>query len=93
MRDLPTIRNVARLLGCWEKRMFLDLVVTILASAVIGWNLGSWLIPVSWLAVLCAVVAVTSVLGAGAIYGVFPRRRASLVISKETVPAWLRVWR
>jgi hypothetical protein len=73
--------------------MFLDLVVTILASAVIGWNLGSWLIPVSWLAVLCAVVTVTSVLGARAIYGAIPMRRASLVITRERFPAWLRVWR
>jgi len=39
--------------------MFLDLMVTVLASAVIGWNLESWLVPASWLAVLCAAGALT----------------------------------
>jgi hypothetical protein len=33
--------------------MFLDLLVTVLASAVIGWNVGSWLVPASWIAVVC----------------------------------------
>jgi uncharacterized membrane protein AbrB (regulator of aidB expression) len=35
-----------------EEPMFLDMLVTILASAVIGWNLGSWLVPASWVASL-----------------------------------------
>jgi hypothetical protein len=33
--------------------MFLDLLVTVLASVVIGWNVGSWLVPSSWIAVVC----------------------------------------
>ena len=56
--------------------MFLDLVVTVLASAMIGWNLGSWLIPASWLAVLSAVVAVTRVARARAMFAVIPIRAA-----------------
>jgi len=47
-----------QLFVCWETRMFLDLLFTVLASAVIGWNVGSWLVPSSWLAVvfLAAVI-------------------------------------
>ena len=37
-----------------EASMRLDLLLTVLASAVIGWNLESWLIPATWLAVLGA---------------------------------------
>jgi uncharacterized membrane protein AbrB (regulator of aidB expression) len=32
--------------------MLLDLLVTALASVVIGWNLGNWLLPASWIAVV-----------------------------------------
>jgi hypothetical protein len=40
--------------------MRLDLLLTVLASAVIGWNLGSWLIPAAWLAVLCAAASLAN---------------------------------
>jgi hypothetical protein len=40
------------------KAMYPDLLVTVLASVVIGWNLGSWLIPGAWLAVLSLVAVV-----------------------------------
>ena len=32
--------------------MFVDLLVTVIGSTIIGWNVGSWLLPASWLAVL-----------------------------------------
>jgi hypothetical protein len=32
--------------------MFLDLLVTVLASVLIGWCMGSWLVPAAWLAAL-----------------------------------------
>jgi uncharacterized protein (DUF58 family) len=37
--------------------MRLDLLLTVLASAVIGWNLGSWLIPGLWLVILSAAAS------------------------------------
>jgi hypothetical protein len=40
--------------------MRLDLLLTVLASTVIGWNLGSWLIPAVWLAVLCAAASLAN---------------------------------
>ena len=43
-----------------EASMRLDLLLTVLASTVIGWNLGSWLIPVAWLAVLCAAASLAN---------------------------------
>src|SRR3974377_539108 len=44
----------ANLATTGEASMRLDLLLTVLASAVIGWNLGSWLIPAVWLVVLSA---------------------------------------
>jgi hypothetical protein len=41
-----------RSIGCSEEPMLLDLLVTAIASAVIGWNLGNWLLPASWIAVV-----------------------------------------
>jgi uncharacterized membrane protein AbrB (regulator of aidB expression) len=32
--------------------MFLDMLITVSASAVIGWNFGSWVVPATWLATL-----------------------------------------
>ena len=43
-----------------DASMRLDLLLTVLASAVIGWNLGSWLIPAVWLAVLCAAACLAN---------------------------------
>ena len=43
-----------------EASMRLDLLLTVLASSVIGWNLGSWLIPAAWLAVLCAAASLAN---------------------------------
>jgi hypothetical protein len=40
--------------------MRLDLLLTVLASAMIGWNLGSWLIPAAWLAVLGAAATLAN---------------------------------
>jgi hypothetical protein len=65
--------------------MFLELGVTILASAVIGWNFGIWLIPASWLALLFAVVALTSVPGARGMFAVIPDRGRD--------PTGMCVWR
>jgi hypothetical protein len=40
--------------------MRLDLLLTVLASAVIGWNLGSWVIPAVWLVVLSAAASLAN---------------------------------
>ena len=40
--------------------MRLDLLLTLAASALIGVNLGSWLIPAAWLAVLCAAASLAN---------------------------------
>jgi hypothetical protein len=40
--------------------MRLDLLLTFAASALIGWNLGSWLLPATWLAVLCAATSLAN---------------------------------
>ena len=37
-----------------------DLAMVIAAIAVIGWNLGSWWIPVSGIALVCMVVAIAN---------------------------------
>ena len=49
--------------------MLLDLLVTTLASAVIGWNLGNWLLPASWIAVVSLAVLSKKVLQNSAAYG------------------------
>lgn len=41
--------------------MFRDLAMVVLAIAVIGWNLGSWWIPASWIALVCVAVALANV--------------------------------
>jgi hypothetical protein len=33
--------------------MFRDVLITVLASVVIGWNVGDWLVPACWLGTLC----------------------------------------
>jgi uncharacterized membrane protein AbrB (regulator of aidB expression) len=43
-----------------EASMRLDLLLTVLASAMIGWNLGSWLIPAAWLVVLGAAASLAN---------------------------------
>ena len=48
--------------GCSEELMLLDMLVTASASAVIGWNLGNWLLPVSWIAVLSLAAIIKKVL-------------------------------
>ena len=40
--------------------MRLDLLLTVLASTVIGWNLGSWLVPAAWIAVLCVAASLAN---------------------------------
>ena len=40
--------------------MRLDLLLTLAASALIGFNLGSWLIPAAWLAVLCTATSLAN---------------------------------
>jgi hypothetical protein len=37
--------------------MLLDLLVTVLASIVIGWNIGSWVLPAFWLAAVCLALS------------------------------------
>jgi hypothetical protein len=32
--------------------VLLDLLLTIVASIVIGWNMGTWLVPAYWLVIL-----------------------------------------
>jgi hypothetical protein len=41
--------------------MLLDMMVTALASAVIGWNLGNWLLPASWIAVVSLAAVIKKV--------------------------------
>jgi hypothetical protein len=52
-----------------SKTMYADFLITVLASAVIGWNLGSWLIPGAWLSVLCLVAVVRYLPIGTAIFG------------------------
>lgn len=51
--------NVAQ--GALEVPMFRDLAMVVLAIAVIGWNLGSWWIPASWIALVCVAVTLANV--------------------------------
>jgi hypothetical protein len=52
---------ICSLLTAWRRVMVLDLLITALASAVIGWNLGTWLVPACWLAIVCvAATAATA---------------------------------
>jgi hypothetical protein len=50
----------ANLVTAGDASMRLDLLLTVLASAVIGWNLGSWLIPAVWLVVLSAAASLAN---------------------------------
>jgi hypothetical protein len=43
--------------------MFRDVLITVLASVVIGWNVGNWLVPACWLVILCLAVVATTALG------------------------------
>jgi hypothetical protein len=52
------IRPIDRTRG--EASMRLDLLLTFAASALIGWNLGNWLIPAAWLVVLCAATSLAN---------------------------------
>jgi hypothetical protein len=60
--DLDTGRTQEyRLFGCSEELMLLDLLVIALASAVIGWNLGNWLLPAFWIAVVSLAAIIKKV--------------------------------
>jgi hypothetical protein len=37
--------------------MLRDVAMVVASIAVIGWGLGSWWIPVCWIALVCAAVA------------------------------------
>jgi hypothetical protein len=41
--------------------MLRDLAMVVIAIAVIGWNLGSWWIPATWIALICVAVAFANV--------------------------------
>jgi len=53
MRDRAHVCNAR---GASEENTLKDLAMVIVAITVIGWNLGSWPIPVGWIALVGVAV-------------------------------------